>query len=113
MEYNAPPLLTVYGDTELLAQPSVAIVGSRDPSQRGLLLAEELAAWCATNERPVVSGGAQGIDITAHHAALEHGGSTIFMVPEGAATRPASSATRSVAPRTGRCTSRPMRRTTT
>lgn len=84
MDYNAPPLLTVYGDTELLTQPGVAIVGSRDPSERGLMLAEELASWCATNERPVISGGAQGIDITAHHAALENSGKTVFFIPEGA-----------------------------
>ncbi|MFP6580995.1 MAG: DNA-processing protein DprA [Candidatus Hydrogenedentota bacterium] len=86
MEYQAPPLLTVHGDSQLLAEPGIAIVGSRDPSKRGLLLAGELAQWCAARNTPVISGGAPGIDLTAHEAVLKAGGRSVFILPQGILT---------------------------
>lgn len=83
MEYQAPPLLSVYGDVELLKVPGVSVVGSRDPSEHGLMLSKELAGWAVKNNLSVVSGGAQGIDITAHQAALDAGGQSCFLIPEG------------------------------
>lgn len=83
MEYQAPPMFTVYGDLDLLKQPGVSIVGARDASQHGLTLAKELAEWSAQQNRCVISGGAQGIDLMAHETALEAGGSTVLCIPEG------------------------------
>lgn len=84
LEYNAPPLFTIHGDTALLTRPSVSIVGARDPSEHGATLAKELARWCHDCDRVVISGGAQGVDSAAHHEAFDCGGSTVFVVPEGA-----------------------------
>ena len=83
MEYNAPPLLSVFGDTELLRRSCVSVIGSREPSQRGALLGEELGRWGGEKERLVVSGGAKGIDLAAHQSTLESGGCTAFAIPEG------------------------------
>ena len=86
MDYNAPPLLSVYGDIDLLNQPPVSILGSREPTERGRLMAGELAGWAVKHNRVVISGGANGIDLTAHHAALDAGGATAVMIPQGALT---------------------------
>ncbi len=83
MGYYAPPMFSVYGDLELLKQPGVSIVGARDASEHGVALAKELARWSAENGRCVISGGAQGIDLCAHQAALESDGTTALFIPEG------------------------------
>jgi predicted Rossmann fold nucleotide-binding protein DprA/Smf involved in DNA uptake len=83
MEYNAPPLMSVFGDTELLNRKCISVVGAREPSKRGLLLGEELGSWCSEQGRLVVSGGANGIDLAAHRSALESGGCTALVLPEG------------------------------
>ncbi len=53
-----------------------AIVGSRCPSHESLQFARTLATACAQAGVVVASGGAMGIDICAHNAALDAGGST-------------------------------------
>lgn len=83
MQYHAPPVLTVYGDAELLSEPGVAVVGAREASEHGLTLTRTLATWAAEQKRSVISGGASGVDLEAHRTALEAGGTTCFMIPEG------------------------------
>jgi DNA processing protein len=56
--------------------PSVSIVGSRHPSDHGLVLTRELAQFAAINGVAVVSGIALGIDAAAHAGALAGGGPT-------------------------------------
>jgi DNA processing protein len=55
---------------------SVAIVGTRKPSEYGLRLTEELVRRLSVYDVCVISGGAFGIDRIAHEAALERGLST-------------------------------------
>ncbi len=83
LDTAAPPLLVVAGDADLLARPAGAVVGSRAPSEAGVTLAGYCARWLAEHGRVVVSGGAQGIDTAAHSAALEAGGGTIVVLPQG------------------------------
>lgn len=52
--------------------PSVALVGSRDPSIYGSEATTHLTAELARRGYLVISGGAMGIDIAAHRAALTH-----------------------------------------
>jgi len=84
---DAPPVLTVRGDVELLNQPSVAIVGARNASTNGRNMAQRLAAdLCdATdgNRYVVVSGLARGIDGAAHRGALDAGGATVAVMAGG------------------------------
>ena len=70
---TAPPLIAVRGSAEVLARPSVAIVGSRNASASGLTFAERLSHQLGEAGYVVVSGLARGIDTRAHKATLETG----------------------------------------
>ena len=67
---DPPLLLYLLGRAELLNAPSVAIVGSRQPSAQGLDNARSFAHTLAEQGWTVVSGLAAGIDGAAHAGAL-------------------------------------------
>ena len=84
LESADPPLLLyVLGRVELLARPSIAIVGSRNPTGQGLENARAFAAHLGHAGWVVVSGLALGIDGAAHEGALEAGSGTIAIVGTG------------------------------
>lgn len=62
---------------------SVAIVGSRASTAYGEAVASDLGADLAATGVTVVSGGAYGIDISAHRGALAAGGRTITILAGG------------------------------
>lgn len=70
---DCPPVISAIGDIALLQRPSVAIVGTRNSSTNGRLLAERFARALADAGYPVVSGLARGIDTAAHQASLDGG----------------------------------------
>jgi DNA processing protein len=82
--YDPPFLLYARGDLSLLAEPSIAVVGTRRPSAYGLVAAERLSKDLALAGLTIVSGMARGIDTTAHKAALEAEGKTIAVLGCGA-----------------------------
>jgi DNA processing protein len=74
------PELYAAGDVELLGRRSVAIVGSREASTEGRLLAWQVARALAATGIVVVSGLALGIDAAAHAGAMDAGGRTIAVI---------------------------------
>jgi DNA processing protein len=70
---DAPPLLAVRGKLALLAQPLIAIVGSRNASAAGVKFSERLARELGEAGYGTVSGLARGIDAAAHRASLATG----------------------------------------
>ncbi len=68
-----PPLLAVAGRIEVLARPTIGIVGSRNASASGLVFTDRLARGLARAGYVVASGLARGIDVKAHMASLEWG----------------------------------------
>ena len=83
-ELPAPPIgLTYKGDIELLENRSIAIVGTRNPTQYGSKVAAEMAANFVDREWVVASGGAYGIDAAAHKGALIAEGQTIAVLASG------------------------------
>lgn len=67
---NPPKQLNFIGDTSLLSLPKIAVVGSRKAS---VYTKECVTALCAVLKSAnicVVSGGAIGVDIAAHKAAM-------------------------------------------
>jgi len=81
--WHAPPILFVQGNRQLIAGALAGIVGARRPSRRGRELAAACAESFANRGVPVVSGGARGIDLAAHLAALAAGGETVVVLPQG------------------------------
>ncbi|MBP6681998.1 MAG: DNA-processing protein DprA [Halioglobus sp.] len=80
---DPPPLLYVRGDTGLLAQAQLAMVGSRRASPAGVRAAEDLAAQAVRAGLQITSGLARGIDGAAHRAALAAGGRSIAVMATG------------------------------
>ncbi|CAN2190296.1 Smf Predicted Rossmann fold nucleotide-binding protein involved in DNA uptake [Candidatus Nanopelagicaceae bacterium] len=80
----APPIgLILKGNINALHQPSLAIVGTRNPTSYGARIAGEFAAGFADREWAIVSGGAYGIDSYAHKGALIAEGITVAVVASG------------------------------
>jgi len=80
---HAPFALFIRGARRLLSQPKISMVGTREPSAAGREAAIRLARHFISEGYTVVSGIARGIDALCHHAALEAGGSTIAVLPNG------------------------------
>jgi len=79
---DAPPILTVLGEAQLLQRPMIAVVGARNASANGRRLARNLAAELGLGGLVVISGLARGIDAAAHLGGLETG--SIAVVAGGA-----------------------------
>lgn len=82
---HAPSALWVRGDAAALAscERSAALVGSRASSGYGELVTGQLASGLVGRGFAVVSGGAYGIDGTAHRSTLASGGTTVAVLAGG------------------------------
>jgi len=80
---DPPPLIALQGRAELLAAPAIALVGARNASANGRMLAHNLAKDLAAAGLVVVSGLARGIDTAAHEGALAAEGATIAVIASG------------------------------
>jgi len=80
----APLLLYIKGRAELLARPSLAVVGARNASAQGVLNAERMAQALSEAGLTIVSGLALGIDAAAHTGGLNGPGSTVAVIGTGA-----------------------------
>ena len=74
---DPPVLLYIIGEFPLPDTPSIAIVGSRSPTEYGKTTSQQLSQQLAARGVTVVSGFARGIDTCVHRGALEAGGDTI------------------------------------
>ncbi|MFD2207782.1 DNA-processing protein DprA [Kiloniella antarctica] len=70
---DAPPLLQVLGNDKFLKKRTVAIVGARNASANGQVLAKQLAQDLGQYGFLIASGLARGIDTSAHEGALGTG----------------------------------------
>jgi len=77
---DPPPVLCQKGTMDLVSDKSVAIVGTRIPTDQGILTAVEFSAELVSAGFTIVSGLARGIDTAAHFGALEANGTTIGVV---------------------------------
>lgn len=80
---DPPQILFVRGNLNLLSQPQIAIVGSRNPSRQGLQCATEFAEALAGLGFVITSGLALGIDAASHQSALQTSGYTIAVAGTG------------------------------
>ncbi|WP_411564079.1 DNA-processing protein DprA [Pseudomonas shirazensis] len=80
---DAPPLLFVAGNVEILERPQLAVVGSRRASPPALDNAAAFSRCLARAGFTITSGLALGVDGAAHRAALDAQGSTIGVLGTG------------------------------
>ena len=80
---STPPILSCIGNLKLLEMPSVGFCGSRKASEGALGVARDCVEQLVSQNIAIVSGYAAGIDQQVHIAALESGGFTIVVLPEG------------------------------
>jgi len=79
---DAPPLIYWRGNLEPISIASAAVVGTRQPTEAGSLIAERLSGHLASNGVAIISGLALGIDTISHQAALRVGGYTAAVMAQ-------------------------------
>lgn len=80
------PWFFYFGDLDILSDSAIGFSGSRDASPKAIGVTAEIAGQSTERGWSVISGGARGVDMAAHVAALEHGGGTVVLLPQGIAT---------------------------
>jgi len=80
---DSPSILFIFGDNMILKKKGIAVIGSRDVSIQGCKMTSYLLEGFQEYDLSVISGGAQGIDITAHKTAIDLGMDTILVAAEG------------------------------
>lgn len=80
LEQHAPYVLWVAGEPKALEQEFVSVIGTRAPSEKGLRNTAKLVSSLMS---PIVSGGAKGIDASAHKTALDLGLPTVAFMAGG------------------------------
>ena len=76
-------ILSCIGNIQLLDKKAIGICGSRNASDDALIWAHKFGLEAAARNLVVVSGHAKGVDREAHKGAMQAGGSTIAVLPEG------------------------------
>lgn len=77
---HRPDTLWFRGDTSLLRQPLVSVIGSRDVSTEGVTRTRRIVKVLVDSGACVVSGMAEGVDASAHLETLKLGGKTIAVL---------------------------------
>lgn len=83
---DAPVHLFVRGRLGTSPQNSIAVIGTRQPTEHGTTTATRLTQFLSQHRQSIVSGLALGCDALAHRAALASGGHTIAVLAHGLQT---------------------------
>ena len=83
-EISSPPLcLYCKGNVQLLNTTSVGIVGSRKPTEYGVIVTKQYAKELVEADVTIVSGMASGVDTIAHKTAMDNQCKTIAVLAGG------------------------------
>lgn len=80
---DCPPVLYVYGSMQPRDIFSVAVVGTRRPTNYGRSVASKFSSDFALSGVPTISGLARGIDTEVHKSTMASNGRTIAVVGSG------------------------------
>ncbi len=83
---HAPALLYVKGNKQIMQEKSIAIVGSRNASDKSLEFTDNIAKLASKEYKVVVSGFAKGVDKQALDSAINYKGQSIIVLPQGIMT---------------------------
>lgn len=81
--HDDPHILFVKGNLASTPEKSVAVIGTREPTEHGRIIAERLISFFVSEGWSVVSGLALGCDAIAHQAAVDAGGHTVAVLAHG------------------------------
>ncbi|MBA4849764.1 DNA-processing protein DprA [Emticicia sp. BO119] len=81
--YDAPAILYFKGNGDLSALRTVGIVGTRQATEYGRKVTEDIVEQLKPYKVSIISGLAYGIDIIAHKAAIDQGIPTIGVMASG------------------------------
>ncbi|MCH7770448.1 MAG: DNA-protecting protein DprA [Bacteroidetes bacterium] len=81
--YDPPLVLYIIGSLTDFDEYSIAIVGTRQPTNYGRVQTERISGDLAEQNITIVSGMARGIDSISHSAAISKGGRTIAVIGSG------------------------------
>ena len=81
--YDAPKILYIRGNKDILDNVGIAIVGCRNNTKYGELIAKNLAYNLSKNGINIISGLAKGIDSFAHIGSIYAKGRTIAVLGNG------------------------------
>jgi DNA processing protein len=82
----SPAVLYIKGNKQILSEKSIAIVGSRNASDRSLEFTDNIAKQASKDYKVVVSGFAKGVDKQALDSAIKYKGQSIIVLPQGILT---------------------------
>jgi DNA processing protein len=86
LKTQAPVVLYVKGNKQILQERSVAIVGSRTASDMALQFTDNIARTASEEYKVIVSGFAKGVDKQALDSAIKFKGQSIIVLPQGIMT---------------------------
>jgi predicted Rossmann fold nucleotide-binding protein DprA/Smf involved in DNA uptake len=86
MKKSAPIIIYVKGNKQIMAEKSIAIVGSRDASDLAMKFTENIAKRASKEYKVVVSGFARGVDKQALDSSITYKGQSIIVLPQGIMT---------------------------
>lgn len=78
--YDYPIVLYLKGNINILNKKSIAIVGSRECTDYGRIIAKKLASELASKDIYIISGLAKGIDTYSHLGAIREEAKTIAVL---------------------------------
>ncbi len=81
--YDPPLVLYVLGQFDEKDKYSIAVVGTRQPTNYGKIQAEKIVTDLVGQNITIVSGLARGIDSVAHSSALKNNGRTLAVIGSG------------------------------
>jgi DNA processing protein len=81
--YDPPPFIFYKGTLQETDRYSIAIVGTRNPSEYGISITEKFCEQLSHMGITVVSGLARGIDTVAHTSVVKAGGRTLSVIGSG------------------------------
>jgi DNA processing protein len=86
LKSQAPVIVYIKGNKQVLKEQSIAIVGSRSASDHSLIFTDNIAKLASQEYKVVVSGFAKGVDKQALDSALKYKGQSIIVLPQGIMT---------------------------
>ena len=78
--FAPPPVLSINGDWLKSDSVSIAVVGTRNPTNYGKIMTQKMTTALVNAGFTIISGLARGIDGLAHRTAIEAGGRTVALL---------------------------------